>query len=239
METALAIKVYEVDYSFIISNYLDKELWGKSWTLFEYRDYIFKLNLASIDAENNTIVFKIKCDKLVWNFEADVYDSYKTVRHNVENSNIEILKRQINSAIYDAIDSIERIKIVETKEYQNIENYRWEERTELKKIAEEFLDDNNVSNDEIREAYIDKYISNNSTISSKKRDYLINKKYNVLTDLRLVFVRAIKDEQKEARILENLDETKAEKVLQEVNEYMEKLETEEYQEELKGELEDI
>ena len=28
------LKVYEIDYSWIISNYLDKELWDKKWNLF-------------------------------------------------------------------------------------------------------------------------------------------------------------------------------------------------------------
>lgn len=239
MEKALAIKVYEVDYSFIIKNYLDKELWGKSWVLFEYRDYVFKLNLSSIDVEYDTLVFKIKCDKLTWNTEADVWDNCRTVRHNLANSNFEVLKNQINGAIYNAIDCIERIKIVESDEYREIANHRYEEEDALKQIAEEFLDNNNVSNSEIRDVYIDNYVYKNSTINAKKREYLSGKKYNVLTDLRLVFVKAIKDEKKEKTILENLDETKAIEVLQEVNEYMKKLETEEYQEELKEGLESI
>ena len=40
------IKVFDVDYSFIIKNYLDPKMWQKEWTLFlleeyeEFKEYI-------------------------------------------------------------------------------------------------------------------------------------------------------------------------------------------------------
>ena len=34
MKNELALKVYDIDYSFIIKNYLSPELWEKTWTLF-------------------------------------------------------------------------------------------------------------------------------------------------------------------------------------------------------------
>ena len=36
MEEKLPVlKVYEIDYSFIIKNYLNPEMWSKTWTLFQ------------------------------------------------------------------------------------------------------------------------------------------------------------------------------------------------------------
>ena len=58
------LKVYEIDYSFIIKNYLDKNLWKKQWTLFVYKDYVFTLNLYKIDTEDCSIGFKINYDCL-------------------------------------------------------------------------------------------------------------------------------------------------------------------------------
>ena len=40
----LVIKRYEVDYSFIIKNYLHESLWNKKWTLFVYKNYTFYLD---------------------------------------------------------------------------------------------------------------------------------------------------------------------------------------------------
>ena len=39
----LALKVYDVDYSFIIKNYLDEKLWEKEWVIFVYKK--FKVNI--------------------------------------------------------------------------------------------------------------------------------------------------------------------------------------------------
>ena len=47
------VKIYSIDYSFIISNYLDKELWKMKWNLFVYKNNVFTLNLHSIDTKNN------------------------------------------------------------------------------------------------------------------------------------------------------------------------------------------
>lgn len=239
MENALTIKVYEVDYSFIISNYLDKELWGKSWTLFEYKDYRFTISLHSINVKTETIFFEIYCNKLKWCSEVNVWGETEDIGHNVKNSNIDVLKKQINGAIFRMIENIEKTKIVESKGYQQIKKSIRGEKEALREIAIEFLDNEGVSNEEIRDAYIEKYVSKNETLYSKKGEYLYDQKYSVLTDVFLVFVKAIKDEAKEQKILSALDEAKAESILQEVNEYMEKLETEEYQEELKDALEGI
>ena len=57
MKNELAIKIYDIDYSFIIKNYLDREMWQKEWTLFVYGDKSFVIYLSSIDTRNNSIYF--------------------------------------------------------------------------------------------------------------------------------------------------------------------------------------
>ena len=189
--------------------------------------------------KTETIYFEIYCDKLHWCSEANIYGDSESIGHNIKNSNITVLKRQINGAIFKMIENIEKIKITESEGYQQIKESIKEEREKLREIAEDFLDNEGVSNRDIRDAYIDRYVDRNETLYTMKSTYLFDQKYNVLTDVFLVFARAIKDEEREAKILSSLDEAKAENILQEVNEYMKKLETEEYQEELKEELEEI
>lgn len=239
MKNALALKVYEVDYSFIIKNYLDKKLWSKSWTLFVYNDYVFTINLSSIDVKNNTIVFEVKCDKLRYCFEADVWNREETIRHNIENSNITVLKKQINGAISRLIEKMERIEICESEEYKQILDSIYEEKEQLRNIAKDYLDDNGVSNEDIRDAYIDSYVYKNSEASKYKNDYMATQQYNVLTDLYLVFYKAIKDEDKVQTVLENIDGSKAKRVLEQVEEHLKEMQTEEYTEDLKNNLEEI
>ena len=39
------IKVYEVDYQFIIDNYTSPELWDKVWNLFVFKNYVYNLGI--------------------------------------------------------------------------------------------------------------------------------------------------------------------------------------------------
>ena len=42
----LAIKVYDIDYSFLLKNYLNPEYWNKSWHLFVYKDLKLKRRMV-------------------------------------------------------------------------------------------------------------------------------------------------------------------------------------------------
>ena len=52
-------RVYDVDYSFIVKNYLNPELWDMKWTLFMYKDFIIYLELYSINCKDKEITFKL------------------------------------------------------------------------------------------------------------------------------------------------------------------------------------
>ena len=54
------IKVYKINYEFIINNYLDQSLWKKEWNVFVYKDLVFTLNLRSIDVYDDSISFNVK-----------------------------------------------------------------------------------------------------------------------------------------------------------------------------------
>ena len=108
------LKVYKIDYEFIIKNYLDRNLWKKTWNLFIYRDNIFTLNLYEIDTENNKIRFKIKFNKLEWMYESITYD--------VDNTSIKILLQQINGAMFRLMERFEEREIKQSEPYKQAEN---------------------------------------------------------------------------------------------------------------------
>lgn len=71
MENQLPIlKSYDIDYSFIIKNYLNPEMWQKTWTLFQYKTFIVTLNIAYINCQDEKISFKVKVKD---NSESTVY----------------------------------------------------------------------------------------------------------------------------------------------------------------------
>ena len=240
MSNDLVVKQFNIDYSFIINNYLNPELWQKKWNLLIYKNFIFTLNIYSIDTEDEKIKFKIMLqDKNEYN--RCVSDKFAhIVEYSLKIEDVLFLKKKIYTAMKRCIYYLEQYKIKSSKEYLRIEVGREQEAGVLTKIANNFLDSENVTNSDIREAYIDVYIDNNSKISDYLRDYLYKMEYNEVTDLYLLLANINNDED----LLENVrnktsDKDRLKELEIEVNEYIENLETEEFKEELSQKLEDI
>ena len=232
-----AIKVWKMDYSFIIKNYLNPALWQKTWTLFEYKDFVITIKLTKIETENMRIVFRLN---LRDNSRPNTWGDQEDVSYSLKGSSIKFLIKNINGAIFRMISYHERNHVLEdlpvhidAKQQGDIEIEK------LTVLASEFLDDEGVTNEEIREAYIDKYVDDN-----KQNDKYIQRlrsayEYHLLTDFYLVFAESIGDDAKYQTVMDKLEENEIENVLKEINQYKTYIETDDYQEEMKGLLEEI
>ena len=228
-----ALKVWKIDWEFIISNYLDKSLWNKKWHLFQYKDIIIDIWLYKIDCENDTVWFKINMNK-------SSYWVYETVEYNIKNTSIKILQQQINGAMWRLIKSYEDDLIKDTDGYKQSTSYRSEEEDRLREIANKFLDDNGVTNSDIRDAYIDKFVCNNSKLDIMLDNYLSYNRYHHATELMLAFCSATNREESKKEVLEaTKNDLGIAGVMKEVNEFMETLDSEEYNDEMYSELEAI
>jgi hypothetical protein len=226
------LKVYKIDYEFIIKNYLDRNLWKKTWNLFIYRDNIFTLNLYEIDTENNKIRFKIKFNKLEWMYESITYD--------VDNTSIKILLQQINGAMFRLIERFEEREIKQSSPYKQAENAVSEEREKLREIARSFLDSEGVSNEDIRDAYIEKFVDRNETMYWKREKVLDTCRYTVCTDMFIVFCKATKDDVRLGNVeKQNLDKSRLRIIESEVEAFLDTLDTEDYENEMIGALESV
>lgn len=211
------LKVYEIDYSWIISNYLDKELWDKKWNLFIFKDNIFTLNIYNIDVKNKQIRFEIRHNKQEWNYEYVNYPLSGVM-------SIDILKRQINGAIWCLIEIYDIRLIRDSNEYESIGNSKYDEEEFLRTVAEKFLDDNNVTNEDIRDVYIDDYVSKNSTIGSKLDGYLSMCKYTFATELMLIFTKITKDDARFKTVIDaQKNNYRINEIIEEVKDYMKDL----------------
>lgn len=228
-----ALKVWKIDWEFIISNYLDKSLWNKKWHLFQYKDIIIDIWLYKIDCENDTVWFKINMNKTS-------YWVYETVEYNIKNTSIKILQQQINGAMWRLIKSYEDGLIKDTDGYKQITSYRSEEEDRLREIANKFLDDNGVTNSDIRDVYIDSFVCNNSKLDIMLSNYLSYNRYHHATELMLAFCSATNREDSKKEVLEaTKNDLGIASVMKEVNEFMETLDSEEYNDEMYSELEAI
>lgn len=234
----LILKVFDVDYSFIIKNYLSPELWEKKWTLFEYKKFVITLELNSISTYDKKICFKVRItdnSKDGWN-----NTTYSYVLYSLNVDNLDILKKQINSTILGLMESFENNLYIKFSDaYKEISDLEDDEKDRLRELAKDFLDDNNVSNDDIREVYIDYFVDENLKINDMLNKYIEKSKYNYLTDLYLIFLKSINDEEKYNKVLSNCENENIESILEELKEYEEYMNTEEYEEDMKSNLKDI
>lgn len=233
------IKTYKMDYNFLINNYLDKELWNRTWILFEYKKYKISLRLYNIYTANEKINLNIRIE-----YNNDRIEKSKTnlVEYSLKIENIDILKNKINNAIFQVIQYMEQEFIKETHAWYNLEKLEEDEEERLTKIAEEFLDSHGITNDNIRDSYIDAYVDNTSKSWNLKWEYLHKTEYTELSDLYLIWLETTNEDFKESKlklISKNLNGNRLKNLQEEIEEYMEYMETVEFEEEAKDKLEDI
>lgn len=241
MEKGLSIKVYDVDYSFIIKNYLDEKLWDKEWTIFVYKKFQIILRLNSIDVRTKIIWFEVEIqdgneeNKSYWT--KNIKDTFK---YFLSVENIDILKKSLNQTIFGLIQKLEEEAYIKyTDEYYKLETMRNDESEKLKQIANDFLDSEGVTNDEIREAYVGYYVDKNENVYNLINEYLSKMKYRMITDFYLVFLNATKDDERIKIIESKIGHKELENTLEKIKEYEEYMETEEFEEEMSSNLEDI
>ena len=235
MENQLAIKVYNIDYEFIIKNYLDKSLWHKEWTLFIYKDVTFTISLSKIDVRDESISFHVR-------ISAPGFTNCEALWYYMQQMSVKILKQQIEGCMFRLIEAYEEDKIKDEQEYIDIKNSEWDEKDRLRTIAEEFLDENGVTNDEIREVYIDNYVDHNTRVDEFLSDYIRARKYMVIPDLYIIFSEITKDESRLKRVMDKLQTHEdLKEILETAEKYLNQLENqdEELIEDLKDNLEAI
>lgn len=226
-----SIKVYKIDYDFIIKNYLDKSLWKRVWNLLVYKEHVFTLNLYRINTKDNSIIFEIRKNEVYWG---------ETFEYSLENSNLTILKKQINGAIFRLMETYEQDIIKSSEGYRKLENAKWEERDRLREIASDYLDDNNISNKSIRDAYIDRFVDDNETVYQKIEAYLQHSRYTFCTDMFIMYCKITNDAVRLDTIKRaNADKMKLNIIESEIDIFMENLSTDEYVEDLSYNLESI
>ena len=239
------IKVFDIDYSFIIKNYLDPKMWQKEWILFEYKNFKISISLMYIYCMDEKISFKVKVTD---GLNEERYDrsglfyensDYTTVIYSLKTENIETLKKLINSGAEYVMKNLEKRILRNTDEYQEILKVKEEEKEQLTQIAEDFLDSENVTNGDIREAYIDWYINKMESAYKYDDAYINANEYQAFPDVWLIWSEASKNEALKSLVTEHVPSKYCEAILEEYEEFKEYIKTEEYKEEMVDGLEDL
>lgn len=187
------LKTYSIDYEWIISNYLDPSLWKKKWNLLVYKEHVFTLELNYISCSNRSISFKIKHNEQEYEFQS--------VDYYLDNTTLTVLKKQINGAIWRLMCSYERNQICHMDGYRRISSLSCEEDERLRDIARNYLDEQGVSNEDIRDVYIDNYVSRNNRTNIMLSNFVDAHVYKVETEMLLTFASIIDDKERKQDIL--------------------------------------
>ena len=132
-----------------------------------------------------------------------------------------------NTSIWDLICAYERTIIRDTPEVRRCMELEREEESRLTEIADDFLDEQGVTNADIRDAYISSYVSNNKHASDYTNDVIDNMKYTKVPDLYLVFAKVTKNVNRKQLVLNaNVSNTKLVELLDSVDLYYNELDNE-------------
>lgn len=226
------VKIYSIDYSFIISNYLDKELWKMKWNLFVYKNNVFTLNLHSIDTKNNKICFEISYNKQNW--------VKQTIWYDIDNTSIDILKQQINGAIFRLMEEEDSDMCRETDGYYHIKELYNNEDDKLREIAENYLDENGITLDDVREVYIENYVDNNRKMDTLLSNYVSSHRYRYLTEMMVVFTKITNDTMRFNNIKNAIqDDNRIKEIEDEIKEFDIYFNSDDYENDMVDELEGL
>ena len=146
MGNKLTTIIYKVDYDYIFKNFLKKELWEKEWCLFEHDDLKIIAKLSDIDIERKKVGMRIYMEDNYWIYSF-AYFYYDEAHYNQK-----CFQKSINDSVITVIKEYENLQIYKTDEYKNAEEAENKQEEELKNAAEDFLDNHEIENENLRAA---------------------------------------------------------------------------------------
>jgi hypothetical protein len=179
----ISTKLVYIDYKELLENYKNPDFWGKRWTIYNYGNIKVELAINSINCQRNEIVMGLdviykgnKKRKYLRHSETYIGSYYSSSGYcgtfavpidHPEYSN-EIFNNKVYGKVKNLILDIERTLITEFPNFKQEETRLHDLREHWKDIANEWLDDKDIEDDDIREAYISSYTS---VCEDKTEDY--------------------------------------------------------------------
>lgn len=231
----LSTRLYKLNFKELINNATNKAYWGKQWEIFKYDNHSIIFSLSSIDIINNKLygLVELLHDKKYT--YRNIY-IHITIPLQESNFNKSALEKELCGKIEDLFTGLSCDKIRMSDKYYELESLENDFENELHEIASKFLDYNNVTNEDIRELYIENYIYNNA--KSFTDDYINANRYNNFVEHIATFCYIMGFKSKAESIIGKSNKSDCEWIFEEAEELRKIIENEDF-EEFEGNLEDL
>jgi len=165
MGKQLSNKIVKFDFNFILDNYLNKKLWGKKWTIFEYDKMTVTLELYRINIIKSRvdIILRFNHDDISFCYVRG--DSgWDTISFSFapEHRNVKVFENRLFGEVIGGLSVLESLEFIqESPEYNAALRLEEENKEELKKEAEAYLDILGFTEEDVRRPFINEYINDN------------------------------------------------------------------------------
>ena len=254
MNNNISTKLVFLDLDVIMANYRNPKFWEKSWLIFKSKELEIKWHITNINILDNKIESCISIapghitrggKRFYYSYEftnKTGYSWYSTSCRPIpiQNSDYkqDTLNRNILNTILNTMKKMEEEFITHTYEYRKAQTLESEQNDRLREIAENFLDSENVTNDEIREAYIDKFVSDNSN-SDFTSEVISGAQFKFFKTAYLHVCSWFNNKEMFDNYAQALKNFVPKKVIFKILKKYEEIETDEWLEEMKDQLEAI
>ena len=195
MENTVSTQVVKLDLQTILANYKDPKFWSKKWTIIDTKQIKIVWYISYIDCTENKInsVLKVSNKKIKRGKKdlshANYWFSESVGVPAIPINNPDYTERHFENAILgkvlELLGDVERHCTYEYAEYKEAERLQEEMKDKLREIASDFLDKNNVTNEEIRDAYIEKYVDDNYDASEITSKVVARYQYKIIPNVYL------------------------------------------------------
>ena len=246
MKNNISTNVVKLDLKTILENYKKPEFWNKTWLIIDTKWLSVIWHITYIDCQGNKIMSEVKVSKIYHKRGREVR---KSLWYNpsvscqvIPINNTEYTQKHFEKNIYGAvlrlIEVVEGMLTSDYKEYKEADKLDDTYINSLRVIAENFLDENKVTNEDIRNAYVDSYVSK-MTLSrtSYKSKVVENFKHKLLIPV-YVYTSAWFGNNKDFETFKEYD-TERKSEFDAMKQEIRLIQTEEWKNSMKKELEEI
>lgn len=166
-------KIFRLDFKYLIDNALNRKLWGKKWVVFQYDKVTISMRLTNIDIDNNKLMVQLSLAAYDYTTHSP-YQGRVTLPLEESHHNFIAIKKSFVGAVRSLITLYEDEIIRRSRGYKRADAFDDALQDEAERRAISILDEQGITHEDIRDAYIDAcrskaYRGHSSTLLSTYR----------------------------------------------------------------------